>query len=285
MLEVQLGAWGMQVDTVPDGDQALERLRATQRETPYALAILDAQMPVIDGLTLVRTIKADANISAIPLILLTTMAHRGDTDDTIRAGTAARLPKPIRQSILHECVLTVLGHTEPGGAQQPIGMQHRATKAQDVYPARILVAEDNVVNQKVAARMLENLGCRADVVANGQEALAASAQIPYACIFMDCLMPEMDGCTATAAIRAREAQTGGHIPIIAMTANAMQGDRERCLEAGMDDYISKPVRSDDLKTALRRWIPQPMHTANPHNDEGAKIWGDAKSDHPDYSMH
>jgi CheY-like chemotaxis protein len=107
--------------------------------------------------------------------------------------------------------------------------------------------------------MLEKLGCQADVVANGLEALAASAQIPYACIFMDCQMPEMDGCTATAAIRAREVQTGAYIPIIAMTANAMQGDRERCLAAGMDDYVSKPVRSDDLKTVLHRWIPRPSY--------------------------
>jgi CheY-like chemotaxis protein len=118
----------------------------------------------------------------------------------------------------------------------------------------VLVAEDNIVNQKVARRMLEKLGCRVDVVANGQEAVDATAQIVYDCLIMDCQMPEMDGFEATAAIRRREAHSGCRLPIIAMTANAMQGDRARCLEAGMDDYISKPAKPEELLSKLQQWI-------------------------------
>jgi len=127
----------------------------------------------------------------------------------------------------------------------------------------VLLAEDNVVNQKVAVRMLEKLWCRVDVVTNGVEALAAHASGTYDLIFMDGQMPAMDGYTATAAIRAREAQTGQHIPIIAMTANAMQGDREACLAAGMDDYTRKPVKSEDLALLLQKWHPSSDRGAEP----------------------
>jgi CheY-like chemotaxis protein len=119
--------------------------------------------------------------------------------------------------------------------------------------ARVLVVEDNVINQKVVVRLLEKLGCRIDVAANGQEAVSMLTQLAYALVFMDCQMPEMDGFAATAVIRQREARSGQHIPIIAMTANAMQGDRERCLAAGMDDYVSKPVKYDELVAMLRKW--------------------------------
>jgi CheY-like chemotaxis protein len=143
----------------------------------------------------------------------------------------------------------------------------RDTPAETQSRARVLVVEDNVVNQKVAARMLEKLGCRVDVVANGHEAIEAVTRIAYHCIFMDCQMPEMDGYEATTVIRRREALSGAHVPIIAMTANAMESDRERCLAAGMDDYVSKPVEPDELRRALRQWIqvvddkPSPAESA------------------------
>jgi CheY-like chemotaxis protein len=127
--------------------------------------------------------------------------------------------------------------------------------AQCQIHARVLVVEDSVVNQRVAARLLEKLGCRIDVAANGLEAVTMLAQLAYDLVFMDCQMPEMDGFVATAVIRQREAHSGRHTPIIAMTANAMQGDRERCLEAGMDDYVSKPVKPEALAAMLQKWAP------------------------------
>jgi CheY-like chemotaxis protein len=123
--------------------------------------------------------------------------------------------------------------------------------------ARVLVAEDNVVNQKVAVRMLEKLGCRVDVVANGLEAVTAVASVAYDCLFMDCQMPEMDGYEATAVIRQRAEGSGPHLPIIAMTANVLQSDRERCLAAGMDDFISKPVQAPELLALLHKWVQSP----------------------------
>jgi signal transduction histidine kinase/DNA-binding response OmpR family regulator/CHASE1-domain containing sensor protein len=256
-LQMQLGAWGLHVESVPDGRQALQRLQAAQ-ETPYSLVILDTHLSDMDGLTLARTIKADAHIAEVPLMLLTSIMHRSDMHDTTHPEIAAHLPKPIRQSVLLEALFTALGHTAPG-IDQTLSTRPHAAEVQPAYRPRVLLAEDNSVNQKVATRMLEKLGCHVDVVANGQEALTASAQVPYACIFMDCHMPKMDGYTATAAIREREARSGGRVAIIAMTANAMQGDREQCLAAGMDDYVSKPVRPEDLSTVLYHWIPQLTH--------------------------
>ncbi len=256
LLETQLHAWGMQVDCAEDGPQALERLRAAHDggEAQYEVLVLDFQMPGMDGLSLARAIKSDPNLAAIPLVLLTSVGQRGDGDAALKAGIAAYLNKPIRQSQLYNCLATIVsGPVEP--TPTSLLTRHRLAEIQAESRTRILLAEDNIVNQKVAVRMLEKLGCRVDVAANGQEAVEASAQITYMLIFMDCHMPEMDGYEATSAIRQREAQARGHIPIVAMTANAMQGDRERCLEAGMDDYISKPVKSKDLLAILQKWVP------------------------------
>jgi CheY-like chemotaxis protein len=186
-------------------------------------------------------------------VLLTSVSYRGCAGEAQDAGFGAFLLKPIRQSQLYDCIATVMGMaSEP--SPQPLITRHTLREAEAQSRARVLVAEDNVVNQRVAARMLEKLGCRVDVVANGLEALEAVSRITYHCIFMDCQMPEMDGYEATTVIRQREALTGAHTPIIAMTANAMQSDRERCLAAGMDDYISKPAQPKELGTTLEKWI-------------------------------
>jgi len=199
---------------------------------------------------LARAIKSDPTLAAAPLVLLTSVSYRGGAEEALHAGFSAFLLKPIRQSQLYDCIATVMGmSSEP--APQRLITSH--TLAETPSRARVLVAEDNAVNQRLAARMLEKRGCRVDVVANGLEAVEAVTRIAYDCVFMDCQMPEMDGYVATSLIRQREALTGAHIPIIAMTANAMEGDRERCLAAGMDDYISKPVEPHELAAAIQKW--------------------------------
>jgi len=208
---------------------------------------------------LARAIKSDPLLATVPLVLLTSVSYRGGAGEARDAGFSAFLLKPIRQSQLYDCLAAVMGMaSEPSPTR--LVTRHTLREAQAELRARVLVAEDNAVNQKLAVRMLEKLGCRVDVVANGLEAVEASARIVYHCIFMDCQMPEMDGYEATGVIRQREEHTGAHVPIIAMTANAMQGDRERCLAAGMDDYVSKPVQPRELGPMLQKWM-QPAEGA------------------------
>jgi CheY-like chemotaxis protein len=260
LLEAQLGAWGMLVDCVADGPGALERLRHAARTAhPYALAILDYHLPGMDGIHLARAIKADPALAGVRLILLTSFGYRGQSGEAQDAGFMAYLLKPIRQSQLSECLATVLGSPSAAPPARLI-TRHVLAQTPTQWRARVLLAEDNVVNQKVAVRLLERLGCQVDFAMNGREAVAAAGRIAYDCLFMDCQMPEMDGYAATAAIRQREAASGRHTPIIAMTANAMQGDRESCLAAGMDDYISKPVQSAALEAALQKWLRPPAST-------------------------
>jgi signal transduction histidine kinase/DNA-binding response OmpR family regulator/HPt (histidine-containing phosphotransfer) domain-containing protein len=268
ILEAQLSAWGMRADCVVDGPTTLARLRAAQTAgQPYTLAILDYQMPGMDGLELARAIKSDPTLAPMRLVMLSSVNQRGQGTAAQQAGIAACLTKPVRQSHLYNCLMTVMSAAAEPTAVLPV--TRRQEEAQVQIHARVLVVEDNVVNQKVAVRLLEKLGCRVDVAANGREAVNMLTQLTYDVVFMDCQMPEMDGFAATAAIRQGEASTGQHMPIIAMTANAMQGDRERCLAAGMDDYVSKPVKVDDLMAMLRKWVPpsaawsQSMATAEP----------------------
>ena len=260
--------WGVRCRLAEDGPQALACLRAAAAEAAACdVAIIAMQMPGMDGLELARAIKADPVLAPTRLILLTSYGQRGDAAVAHAAGYAAYLSKPVREAQLLACLTTV--RTSSAG-QHALVTTHSLTEAAAQATARILVAEDNIVNQKVAVRMLEKLGYRADVVANGREALNALARIPYAVVMMDCQMPEMDGFEATRELRRREAMDMGqevtdsraprpsslasrHLPIIAMTANAQPEDRDRCLAAGMDDYLSKPVRQEDLKRVLDLW--------------------------------
>jgi CheY-like chemotaxis protein len=260
ILQHQMAAWGISADGAASGQLALEMLRAAaMQDTPYDLALLDMQMPGMDGLELARTIKADPALAALPLVMLTSITQRGHEELVQRAGIAAYLTKPVRQSQLHDCLILVKGTSMAASdvssrLTHPLIDRYRLAQVKAQNQLRILVAEDNLINQKVAVRLLEKLGYKADVVANGNEVVEAVTRTPYAAVLMDCQMPHMDGFEATMAIRQREG-SARHTPIIAMTANAMQGDRERVLAAGMDDYISKPVKVDDLATILRRWIP------------------------------
>ena len=259
-LEYQLRAKGLAYDSAEGGAHALDLLRsAAERGEPFDLAILDLQMPSMDGLELARRIKTESPISSTRLILLTSLGRRGDAKAAQDAGIAAYLTKPIRQSQLYSCLSLVLANSSSavsGTAQPPAPLitRHSLSEAQAQSRGRILVAEDNPINQKVAVKMIEKLGYRVDIAGNGHEACEALERIAYAMVLMDCQMPVMDGFQATTVIRRREG-SGRRTPIIAMTANAMQEDRQRCLEAGMDDFISKPVASKALAETLSRWMP------------------------------
>jgi two-component system sensor histidine kinase/response regulator len=253
ILSQHLRTWGMHVDCVANSAQALEYLHlASSTNQPYTLGLLDYQIRDKDGIPLAHVIKTEPALADMRLVMLTSFNRRDHGLAALQAGFAGYLVKPIRQSLLYDCLVTVLGL--PATPTPPtLVPQHSITDIPAQMHTRVLVAEDNIVNQKVAVRMLEKLGCRVDVAANGREALDALLQCPYDLVFMDCRMPEMDGYAATVAVREREQQTGSHIPIIAMTANAMQGDRETCLEAGMDDYVSKPVQAAELLAMLHKW--------------------------------
>lgn len=265
VLSNQLKAWGVQYEPAQDGPRALELLRAAAgRGEPFDLAILDRQMPHMDGIELAQAIKSESTIADTRLVLLTSLGLRGESAKAKNAGILAYLTKPVRQSRLYDCLSTVtampaggtgIPSTGSAGAdrQRHLITSHSLDEAKSRTRARILVAEDQIINQKVAVRMVEKLGYRADVAANGLEVVDALSHIAYDLVLMDCQMPEMDGFAATVQIRRREGRSR-HTPIIAMTANAMAGDRERCLTAGMDEYLSKPVKLEELDAMLTRFI-------------------------------
>jgi CheY-like chemotaxis protein len=257
LLSSLLGDWDIQVDSEATGPDALARLRRTMSAPgPYDLVVLDHQLPGLDGIATAHAIQAEPALTSLPMVLLTALGHRGQSTAAQQVGITAYLTKPIRQSELYDCLATVLGRAT-GHALSSLVTRHRLTEVQAQARLKVLVVEDNVTNQMLAVKLLEQQGCRVDVASNGREAVEATADISYDCILMDCQMPEMDGFAATAAIRRREAATGQQIPIIAMTANAMQGDRERCLEAGMTDYLSKPVTPQQLAAMLQKWTDPP----------------------------
>src|SRR5215471_6806468 len=249
-LESLLSAWGVDIDCAADGPSALTYLqRACRGSCLYDVVLLDSQMPDIDGIALARTIKADPILAPVPLIILTPLGQRASRVADLGEVFAGYLTKPVRQSLLYESLVAVQGY--PWTAQASTATSPTATHLQ--LGAKVLVVEDNLASQNVLVRMLERYGCRVDVVGNGREAVHAAGKIAYDCLFMDCQMPDIDGYAATAMIRQREGQTGQHVPIIALTASAMPSDRERCLAAGMDDYLSKPAKAQDLVTMLRKW--------------------------------
>ena len=266
ILRKQVGAWKMQVGSAASGEEALQRLRAAVGDgQPYDIALLDVQMPEMDGFTLAAAIKADPALAATRLIVLTSMGHALSSAELKQLGIEAYLVKPVKQSRLFDCLISQArsrATTEgAAGGQDPITASSPGeSKMEPAFKkARILLAEDNTVNQKVALAQLHKLRYRADAVINGLEVLEALPRIPYDVILMDCQMPEMDGYETSEAIRQRENRSDPPCPwksplyIIALTAHAMQGDREKCLAAGMDDYLSKPIRMTELQAALERW--------------------------------
>ncbi len=258
VLSRQIAPHGVRDACAEDGPEALLMLReAREAGDPFDAAVIDMQMPDMDGLQLARAVKGDPAIADVRLILLTSMGKRGDDADEVRrVGIEAYLTKPARQHELRDALATVVGRdadgTADGRGDAPLVTRNVLREARAQSRARVLVAEDNPVNQMVALRMLERLGYRVDVVENGAEALEEVAHGHYDAVLMDVQMPEMDGYEATAKIRDREG-AARHTPIIAMTANALEGEREEALSAGMDDYVAKPVKAEELDRVLRRW--------------------------------
>ena len=245
------------VEEAENGQDALMRLlQAAGENAPFRLAIIDMMMPEMDGKTLGRKIKTDPRITGTALVMLTSAGRRGDAEQLQDIGFSAYLTKPVKRLQLHDCLSTVLGTplTVVKKPATPIVTRHSLSEEKK-RGIRILLAEDNPVNQKVAQKMLEKFGYYSNTVSNGFEALKALGRIDYDLVLMDVVMPEMDGFDATAQIRNPASKVMNHrVPVIAMTAHAMKGDREKCLEAGMDDYISKPVKPQELLDVVEKWV-------------------------------
>ncbi|HIJ95196.1 MAG TPA: response regulator [Desulfuromonadales bacterium] len=260
LITTLLDQWGCSYEVASDGRQALQlMLAAAQAGDPFRIALLDQEMPGMDGSELGRRVRADRQLAATLLVMITSLARRGDVTVLKQIGFVGYLPKPVRQLQLHDCLKLVLAQdletksssTQP--KEQDIVTRHTIAKAA-ARKIRILLAEDNAINQKVAQHMLKTLGYKADIVADGREAVRALELINYDLVLMDCQMPELDGFEATAIIRDKQSRVFNHdVPIIALTANALQEDRERCLKGGMNDYLSKPVKKDELAEMLEKW--------------------------------
>jgi CheY-like chemotaxis protein len=254
----------MQVGVAASGAEALAGLRTAIAEgQPYDIALIDLQMPTMDGFTLAASIKVDPALAGTRLIVLSSLGQAISCAELKQRGIEAYLVKPVKQSRLLACLMSQLQRVETKGAAGALSPAAPSRDSCEIEPefmqARLLLAEDNVINQKVTSAQLRKLRYRADAVANGHEVLEALQRIPYDVVLMDCQMPEMDGYEAARAIRQRESRTDSPCPwkspvhIIALTAHAMEGEREKCLAAGMDDYLRKPTRPAELQAALERW--------------------------------
>jgi signal transduction histidine kinase/DNA-binding response OmpR family regulator len=257
-----LTSWRMRTGEADSGETGLTALRAASAAgDPYRIAITDFHMPVMDGEVLGRTIKADPVLADTALVLLSSVGQQGEAARFRDAGFAAYLVKPVRASQLMDALITAWAAltrlpVQPGPTRAPVARSERRTIRPLARPARVLVVEDNWVNQQVALGTLAKLGCQVDVAGGGREALERLRAAAYDLVFMDCEMPEMDGYATTAEIRRLEGPAR-RIPIVAMTAHAMEGDRERCLAAGMDDYLGKPLELPAVHAALERWVAKP----------------------------
>jgi PAS domain S-box-containing protein len=254
ILHHQLSQWRMSNEEVASGIEALVALhREARLGRPYRMALLDMQMAGMDGWMLAKAIKADPLIAGTRLVMMTSLDRHEDAAAMSAAGLDAYLTKPVRHAQLFESLSRVIASEAAHPAQS--GLTHAAPGAPvTVNAMRILIAEDNIVNQKVAVSQVHKLGCQADVVGNGREALDALEAADYDLVLMDCQMPELDGYEATTLLREREGVLK-HTRVVAMTAHAIEGDREKCLAAGMDDYLSKPLRFEALKEMVVRYRP------------------------------
>ncbi|MET7691775.1 response regulator [Streptomyces sp. NPDC005483] len=252
ILDTQLRRWRIQPTMVTGGPQALVALHeAAAAGRPFAVILLDMYMPDMDGLELARRITTDHNLARAQLLLLTS-GSPPPAAELQAAGIARSLPKPVHQSQLLEALVELATRTPSVATAAPAPMA--PTTPRPAHRGRLLLVEDNEINQMVAQGMLARLGYSTDTAADGVQALRMAEEHTYQAVLMDCQMPRMDGYSATRELRRRERDGGRHLPVIAMTAGALAEDRERCLAAGMDDYVSKPVTADELQQALTRWV-------------------------------
>jgi PAS domain S-box-containing protein len=252
VLHEALTRWNMAVMLVEGGERALEAMEvAAQENDPFKLVIIDSGMPLIDGFAVAETIRQCSALAETTIVMLTSKGRRGDAARCRELGIAAYLTKPVRQAQLLEAILSVLGGPVLTEASPALITRHTLREGGRL---NILLAEDNLVNQKITTRMLEKLGYGVTVVDNGRAALEATGSQTFDLVLMDIQMPEMSGFEATEMIRRQESGSGRHLPIIALTAHAMDGDRERCLESGMDAYLAKPVRSAELSQVIDKLL-------------------------------
>ena len=251
----QTASWGMDSHSAGGGEEGIGLLTDAQRQgAPFDLVLLDRDMPDMDGMAVAQHIKTIPAVADTPMIMLTSVGLRGDAGTAQKCGISAYLTKPVRQSDLKTTLVNVIG-SGPTCEDSQLVTQYSIAEEMRRFDLHVLVAEDNSTNQEVAQGMLRKLGCRVDLVSNGREALNAFSRYAYDLVFMDCQMPVLDGYQATADIRRQEKNKGDiqHTPIIALTAHALEGDKQKCIAAGMDDYMSKPFRSEEMLAMIERW--------------------------------
>ena len=239
----------MNTSTAHTAVEALDILtKAAKTDDPFDVAIIDLRLSQVDGIQLGYAIQRNRNIARTRLLLVTAYDTPAVGQAAIRAGFSSYLTKPIRQSQLYDAISDALH-----GAS-PVASTPALRRVEMTHNDAVLLVEDNAINRQVAIQQLKKLGYTVDAASNGREAVERASCVTYALIFMDCRMPIMDGFEATRAIRRLESHTGKHVPIVAMTANALSNDRDECVVAGMDDYLTKPVGLDDLRAVLKRWL-------------------------------
>jgi PAS domain S-box-containing protein len=257
ILEQMLGHWEMRVDSAESGEQAIQRLvAARQQGDPYTLMLTDMHMPVMDGFTLAENVRQKSELSTATIMMLTSAGNRGDGAQCQKLGIAAYLLKPVRQNELREAIALSLSGKDQKETHGLITRYSLQDAVNPVRTLRVLLAEDNAVNQRLASRMLEKRGHHVTLARNGREAADTVQKSTFDLVLMDVQMPEMDGFEATAAIREWERLKGRRVPIIALTAHAMKGDKERCLAEGMDGYLTKPIVAIELEALLDKYAAE-----------------------------
>ncbi|MDX2453006.1 response regulator [Desulfosarcina sp.] len=289
ILKRQTAAWGMDSRASQNGEDGIALLTQAQSSgQPFRLVILDSDMPGMDGMAVARCIKANPSLAGMAMIMLTSVGLRGDAKIAQKCGLSAYLTKPVRQSDLYATMQNVLYNNNSDEPNQLV-TQYSIAEEMRRFDLTVLVAEDNETNQEVASGMLRKIGCRVEMVSNGRQAIDALDGRDFDLIFMDCQMPILDGYQATAEIRRKEQEKGEgiHTPIIALTAHALQGDKEKCLAAGMDDYISKPFRSTEMLATIERLVGDhvPKNENQVKQDGGkdpqkGKLAVEKKTNHP-----